>query len=644
MKRPAHVPPSSACPCGSGRALAECCRTPPFAAAFGQAIAHHQQGQLDAAEPLYEFLLGQQPDNPDLLHYRGLLAYQRGQIPAALTWLEQAVTRRPQLAAYRVNYAHALKAGELLEPALEQYASAVALDPGLPAAAYGQARLLRTLGRESEAMSALGDLLARFPGFAAAWGELASLRYDAERIDDADAAYQQQLLADPGAARAYCARGAIALRFGEHASARAFYARAEALSVADSPDRLVAQTGRLFGLAYTEPDGAKILAAHQTWAASRPQLAAPPLLRQRGDQLRLGFLSGDLRAHAMRFFARALIKDGADKQLSISVFSTRENAPGDPFGAEFRQAARSWHDISRQTDEQAAVAIKQQGVDVLIDLCGLSAGNRLGLLERRPAPRQGNMLGYMTSTGMPALDFRLSDRRAVPESRAGWFSEDLVYLPDSQWCYVPDPSTPEVSPLPAARHRHLTLGAFHNAAKLGAPVLDLYVKALQTLPTARLQLVIWGERPQVRLRDFFAAAGVGGRVDFLPPRPYADYLKYYSQIDIALDSFPYAGGTVSCESLWMGVPVLSLAHDSPAGRGGASILGAAGMPEWVADSPQAWLDILARQAADPLALAERRATLRAELARSPLMDVDSYRRGFAAAICQYLDRPPGASS
>lgn len=640
MSRPR--PRQSACPCGSGRPLADCCRGPDFAARFGQAISFHQGGQLDRVGPLYDALLNEQPDHPDLLHYRGLLAYQRGELAAALDWLAQAVARRPQAAAFRVNFGHALKAAQRPLDALAQYETALGLEPQLLAASYGRARQLRALGRGAEALAELDGLLRRQPGFAAGWGELAALLQELEQIDQAEAAYRRQLDLDPQQAGAWCALAEIALRFGEHAAALALYGRAEQVSAPASEARLVAETGRLFCLAYTEADGAKILAAHRAWADQRPLPAAPPLIRHRHDRLQLAFLSGDWRGHAMRFFARPLLKNYDRRRFSVSVYSTLADPAGDQFTTEFRAAAEHWVDLAGQSDQAAAAAMQQRGIDVLIDLSGFTAGNRLGLLERRPAAVQGHMLGYMTTSGMPAIDFRLSDRTAVPESAAAWFSEKLLWLPDSQWCYVPDADPPALTGLPARVSRSLTLGAFHNAAKLNPEVLALYARALQQLPSARLRLVIWGQRPQQRLAAFFAAAGVGDRVEFLPPRPYRDYLAYYHELDLSLDTFPYAGGTVSCESLWMGVPVLSLAHPSPAGRGGASILSAAGLGDWVADSAEDWLARLQRLTGEPAGLAEVRAGLRQRLLKSALMDVDRYMRGFESVLSDYFSSAAGA--
>lgn len=641
MSRRSVLPKHIGCPCGSGRKLTDCCRTPDFARAFAQAITLHQRGDFDAVLPRYEALQQAQPDNPDLLHYRGLLAHQTGNSTLAIELLGSAVALRPAAAAFRVNFAHALKAGDRLPEALEQYVRAQALDPGLIAASHGHARLLRTLGRHAEALLVLNDLLLRAPGFAAAWGELADLLYELERIDEAWSAYQQQLRVAPENAGAHCLLAAIALRFGEHAEALNHYGRAAQLAPAGTPDRLLAETGRLFSLVYSEPDGARILAEHQAWAASRPKLAAPPLIARRGDRLQLAFLSGDLRAHAMRFFARPLLKNHDRRRFSVTVYSTKPEPPGDPFTSEFRGAVDGWHEIAGQSDEQAAAAMQTRGVDVLIDLCGLTAGNRMGLLERHPAGVQGTMLGYMSTCGLPAVDFRISDRTAVPESCAGWFSEELLWLPDSQWCYAPDENLPAVGELPAPGRGEVMLGAFHNAAKLNPAVLSLYARALQSFPNTRLRLLIWGDRPMQRLAAFFAAAGVGGRVEFLPPQPYVDGLAYYREIDISLDTFPCAGGTTSCESLWMGVPVLSLAYPSPAGRAGASILKAAGLGDWIAESEADWLAKLGGKISELAALAENRRSMRDRLVKSPLMDAEKYMRNFETAISEYFDRSTG---
>jgi predicted O-linked N-acetylglucosamine transferase (SPINDLY family) len=610
------------CPCGSGRPLPQCCGGAELARQMANAVTAHQANRIDAAFAGYCAILEIHPRHADALHYSGLIAFQRGDLEQARTRIVQAIALRPDVAAYHANLGNVLK--RLGDPgaAQESFARSLALDPVQPAIHYNYGLLLLDLGRSKEAVDAFRLALKRRPDWPLAWLELGSALLAEEAIDAAAAAFANALKLDPRLASAHLRLGTPLMRFGDIAGAILGFEKAEEMD----PDDEAPCAARLFALGLsTEHDGAAILAEHQRWQRrfgdSIPRM--PSIVRVRGDRLRIAYLSGDLRRHPMRFFVRPMLRHHDRRHVVVTTYATASHTD-DGFTHELRPLADEWVDCRGMSPAVLAQRIAGDGIDVLVDLAGHTEGGRMLALAAHPARFQCTMLGYMSTTGARSIDARIADAVAIPPDAETWFSEKILRLPHSQWCYVPDAMTPPVNELPASRNRYLTYGSFHSVAKINARVLALWVELLRSQPTARLLLVAWGEAAKRHLRAPFERAGLGSRLMVVDTLPYDRYLELYHRIDVSLDVFPYAGGTVNCESLWMGVPVMTLAHDSPAGRGGASIMSAAGMPEWVAQNESEWLDRVAELVADLGALAAVRLELRGRLRTSPLMDAPRY--------------------
>ncbi len=613
---------AAACPCGSGRQLLQCCGSAELARQMANAVGDHQANRLDAAFAGYCAILESHPEHADALHYSGVIAFQRGDLAQAQVRIGQAIALRPDVAAYHANLGNALKRLGDLGAAQESFARSLALDPGQPAIHYNYGLLLLDLGRSKEAVDSFRLALKRRPDWPLAWQELGSALLAEESIDAAAAAFTHALKLDPRLASAHLRLGTPLMRSGDIAGAIRGFRKAEEIN----PDDEAPCSSRLFALGLSiEHDGAAILAEHLDWQRrfgdSIPRL--PAIVRSRGDRLRIAYLSGDLRRHPIRFFVRPMLRDHDRRHVVVTAYATPSH-PDDDFTHELRPLADNWVDCRGMTPAALAQRIAGDGIDVLVDLSGHTEGGRMLALAAHPARFQCTMLGYMSTTGARSIDARIADAVAIPPDAEAWFSEKILRLPNSQWCYVPDAVTPPVSELPASRDGYLTYGSFHSVAKVNLRVLALWVELLRSQPTARLLLVAWGEAAKRHLRAPFERAGVGSRVMVVDTQPYDRYLELYHRIDVSLDVFPYAGGTVNCESLWMGVPVMTLAHDSPAGRGGASIMSAAGMPEWVARNESEWLDRVAELVADLGALAAVRRELRGRLRSSPLMDAPRY--------------------
>lgn len=587
------------------------------------AVADHRQQRLDAAAAGYAAILAEAPDHADALHYLGVIHFQRDAFSEAATTIRHAIELRPEVAAYHANLGNALKRLERPADALDAYAQSLKLDPRQAAIHFNYGLLLAALGRTADALAALRRAVQHSPDWPQAWLELGNLLYAEEAIDAAADALRNALKLDPRLTAAHLKLGTLLLRLGDVAGALRSFERAQQLDPADE----AACASRLFALGLSSAhDGAQILAEHRQWQHRFADGVAPIALpaRARGDRLRIGYLSSDLRRHAMRFFVRPILQHHDRRRVAVTAYASHHPLQADAVTEEFRPQVEQWVDCHALDDAALARRIADDGIDVLIDLGGHTAGSRLRALTAHPARFQCTMLGYMTTTGARGIDARIADAIAIPPEAEDWFSERILRLPHSQWCYAPDAATPPPSGLPALHNGYVTYGAFHNAAKLNDRVLALWVRMLRDQPTARLILVAWGATAQRRLREPFDRAGLGDRVSILDPLPHDRYLELYARIDISLDVFPYAGGTVNCESLWMGVPVLTLAHHSPAGRGGASILRALQMPQWIARSEDEWIARAAALGTDPGALQATRSGLRERMRHSPLMDAAHY--------------------
>jgi len=342
--------------------------------------------------------------------------------------------------------------------------------------------------------------------------------------------------------------------------------------------------------------------------------------------LRIGYVSPDFRDHVVGRNLIPLFRRHDRRNFEIFCYSgfARE----DPLTGEFRRYARQWRSTVGVGDEALAGMVRQDRVDILVDLTQHLAGNRLPMFARKPAPVQVSFAGYPESTGLEAIEHRISDRYLEPDAEDEESGKrEKIHWIDSFWCYDPCGVEVEVNPLPASESETVTFGSLGNFAKVNEPVLKLWARVLGTVKDSRL--LIWSPAGSHRERalEVLAREGVDTRrVEFVEFRPRREYLKLYHRLDIVLDSFPYNGHTTSLDALWMGVPVVSLAGDTPVSRAGLSQLTNLGLPELAARSETEYVDIAKGLAKDLPRLAELRSTLRDRMRASVLMDAPRFAR------------------
>jgi predicted O-linked N-acetylglucosamine transferase (SPINDLY family) len=388
-------------------------------------------------------------------------------------------------------------------------------------------------------------------------------------------------------------------------------------------------------LCYDEAvDAPAMIAAHRRWAARHaPERTAPAFGDYAdsyggGGPLRIGYVSPDFRAHSVAYFLDSVFRRHDQDRVTLYCYS--DTAMPDAVTARLRGSTAHWHDAYAMSDAALAQRIRADRIQVLVDLAGHTANNRLAVFAQRPAPVQVTWLGYGATTGLPQIDYRLTDARIDPPGTAdAWWTEALYRLPGGSMCYAP----PADCPLPdAAEPGPVTFGSFNNLSKINPAVVALWARVLNAVEGARLLLKarqLADPATGERLRRQFESHGVAAaRIEFAArTESYHDHMACYGRVDVALDSFPYNGATTTCEALWMGTPVVSLAGGRSVARYGLSLLHAANCAEWAAHGPDEFVAIATGLAGSRPA----RAALRARIAKSTLTDARAVAAGLEDA-------------
>ncbi|MBI4700223.1 MAG: tetratricopeptide repeat protein [Deltaproteobacteria bacterium] len=499
-----------------------------------------------------------------------------------------------------------LLAAGRLEQALSCLEQAAALAPEHPGSHQALGVVLARLGRFCAAAESFRRAVSLAPANAEAWNNLAAACHDQ----------------------------------GLHEEGR----RASEQALALAPDSLPARANFLF-YANTDPSlaPADLFERHRSWGRRLEQLVAPDRLphgppAEPERMLRIGYLSPDLRGHSVAFFIMPLLLHHDRRRFEIVGYF--DHAAADAITAQIRPRCDLFREVAHLGDAALSQLIRQDDVDILVDLAGYSSGGRMGVLARRPAPVQVSYLGYLNTTGLSTVDARITDALADPPGRTeGLHTERLLRPFPSFLCYMPPSAAPQVAEAPSLREGRPTFGSFNHLRKLSEAAVRLFAAVLRQEPGARLLLKCCslGEPAcSSRVRSWFAAEGIeGDRLELRGPQAaLGEHLASYALVDVALDSFPYHGTTTTCEALWMGVPVVTLAGNSHRSRVGASVLGNVGLGQLVAENEQGFVERAVEVARDVAWRAELRAGLREGMACSPLMDGAGHARALCDAYVQ----------
>lgn len=370
------------------------------------------------------------------------------------------------------------------------------------------------------------------------------------------------------------------------------------------------------------------MSARAGTACTRWTVEQPP------QRLRVGFVSGDLCEHPVGYFLEGILPALDRQRLELIAYPTcdRNGVLTDQLKSSFER----WQPLWALSDEAAVEQIRADGIHVLIDLSGHTAYNRLAVFARRPAPVQVSWPGYFATTGVAQIDWFIADRVTVPESHQAYFTEQIHYLPETRLCFTPPVDAPAVAPLPALTSGQLTFGCFQNLSKVNRQVLQHWAHIMAALPHSRLRMQVKDFADESARQHMFArlqAVGIAAdRVSLHAGTGRRDYLAAHAEVDLILDTFPYTGGTTTCEALWMGVPTLTLCGNTLIARQGASMMRAAGLDDWVVDELESYVSRALAFAADVNALADLRAGMRQRLLRTALFDTPRFARQLEQAL------------
>jgi protein O-GlcNAc transferase len=621
------------------------------------AMQHHQAGRLGEAENIYRQILSGHPDHFDALHLLGTLAIQAGRPDEAVELIGRAIRLNPNfaethanlgsalaktgkfeeaIAAFRegvrlssgvaemhVNLARALNSNRRIDEAITSYRHAVRLKPGIAGTHHSLAQAFASVGRFDEAIAAFAEAIRLKPDNFEAYYDLANVCKDTGRFDEAVAFYREAIRLKPDLAEAHGNLGSVLKNIGQFDEAIACFRQSLRLK----PDYDISHSALVFALNHQpDRDPGEILSEHVKWSDQHARPLMAEIIPHSNDRspdrrLRIGYVSGDFRRHSVANFFLPLLEHH-DKQI-VEVFCYANVQHPDDMSERMKVACDAWCDIFGLADDAVAKKIRSDEIDILVDLSGHTAGNRLRVFARKPAPIQVTYLGYANTTGMTAIDYRLTDALADPPGMTDHLNaEKLWRLPGCAWCYHPPEGAPDIQ---LRGDGPITFGCFNAFAKINPGLTAIWAELLKRVPGSRLLLKSAGAgvaSARQRLIGQFTEHGIAAeRIEMLghiaDPRRH---LELYGRVDVALDTYPYHGTTTTCEAMWMGVPVVTLAGRTHVSRVGVSLLSCIGLPDLIANTPEEYLSIASDLAMNSERLQTLRAGLRNKIKSSPLVD------------------------
>ncbi len=591
------------------------------------------QGKLDEAVDCYRRALELKPDFVEAHNNLGYALRDQGKLDEAVAYCRRALELKPDFVEAHNNLGNAFQDQGKLDEAVACYRRALELKPDYVDAHLNLGSALNDQRKLDEAVACCRQALELKPDSVAAHLNLGNVFKDQGKLDEAVDCYRRALELKPDLVVAHNNLGNAFKDQGKLDEAVAGYRRALELK----PDYVEAHSNLVYILLFCPGyDAQTLYEEHRRW---NQQHAEPlrkltqPHSNDRSPQrrLRIGYLSPDFRAHPVGRFLLPLLESHDHESFEIFCYAA-VNVP-DAMTDRCRAHTDVWRDLLGVPDEQVAAIIRQDRVDILVDLTMHMSKNRLLVFARKPAPIQVTYLAYCGTTGLSTMDYRLTDPYLDPPGQdERFYSEQSVRLPETYWCYQPLIQAPPVNACPALEAGHVRFGSMNNFCKVTSPTLAAWARLLQEVPQSTLLLHAHAGSHRDRVRGFLAQQGISAeRVVFVGFQPIEGYLGVYRQIDVALDPFPYGGGTTTCDALWMGVPVVSLVGQTAVGRGGLSILSNLGLTDLVAHDSEQYVRIAVALANDLPRRSELRATLRDRMQASPLMNAPRFARNVEAA-------------
>lgn len=635
---------------------------------FNSAVSYHRDGDLVKAEELYNKILLAYPAHVDTLVNLAAIVYNRDP-QSALDLLRKARSVAPDSVSVHFNLGNLLQRHNYRQKAINEFREVIRLNPNYHEAYFRLGMLFSELGKLEDSIfcykkafeikpddvrvvNNLTDIYNRLkkfdeaeemarktleltPNLAEAHGNLGNVYKNQGNYEKAEFHFKEALKSHPEDSKILYHLGATLL-FSNRAQEAASHLKK---SMEQDPTFHHAHSSYVYALNYfEEPTKQEIFEAHCDWGKQQSKGVQDNtwswIDRNPDKKIRVGFVSPDFRAHVVALFIQQLFSHYDKKQFEFYGYAEVANPDG--FTSKFMGQLDGWRTTIGLTDEMVYETIKKDKIDILVDLAGHSAGNRLVAFSMKPAPVQVSYLGYINTTGLNTIDYRFADEWVNPEESQQFYSEKLYRLPNSFTCYEPIHPCPEVTETPALKNGYITFGCFNNTNKLTPKVIELWCGILKAVPDSGLLLKsshLADEDTCKRFLNLFSEYGISkDRVQLEGPSEIYDYMAAYSKIDIALDPFPHNGGTTSHDALWMGVPMISLEGDRYVSRFGVTILNNLGYPDWIAKDEEEYIEIAKNISSNIDQLNDIRLNLRQKMASSPLCDGKAFAGHFGNAI------------
>lgn len=568
----------------------------------------------------------------------GNTLFDTGDTQGALAAYAEALVHDSECAAAHFNMGNVYLRSGQREAALVAYSKAIEVKPDFVDAEVALGGVMDDLLKFADAVDCYRRALEIRPGYAEVHSNLGNTLRKLGFFELALASYRQALTLKPDYADGHINLGNALKDLGRLDEAKESYR----LALQFNPDSVEAYSNLLFAQNYrAEKTASALMSEARCYGALAARQArrytAWVNTRDPDRCLHVGLVSGDLRAHPVSYFLESVLgalADGASGSMKLYAYSS--HFVTDEITERIQARCHRWRSVVGLSDETLSHLIRDDGIDILIDLSGHTAHNRLPLFAWKPAPVQVSWLGYFATTGVAAIDYLIADQWTLPESEEVNFTERIWRLPDTRLCFTPPDVNLEASRLPALHNGYLTFACFNNLTKINNAVVVLWARILAAVPNSRLFL----KSPQLKesstrqsVVELFAAHDIDAErliLEGLSCR--SDYLATYQRVDMALDPFPYTGGTTTAESLWMGVPVVTLEGRRFVSRQGVGLLMNAGLPDWIATDSEDYVARAVSHASNLQSLAELRQGLRQQVLASPVFDALRFARHFEAGM------------
>ena len=624
------------------------------------AVKRHTDGQFHEAEALYRKILEVQPNHADALHLYGVLAGQHGNFELSINLIERAIAIAPNMASFYSNLGNAymgagratdaansyktaskLESNEIdtliqmghslcknnqLQEAIPVYTRIIELNQNIPEAHVCLGSIYLALSKFDMAIEKFYSALKLKPDSFEALNNLGIVYRHIGKMKEAIEVFNRAIHLRPDSVDVYYNFATLLLDYGDLDQALAAYKKT--LSI--NENHIEVHSNLIFALHYhPDFDSETILRECVSWAKKfeYPLLCKNPTLtydKSPNKKLKIGFVSPDLRDHPVGRFLLPLFLHHDNQKYDIFCYSNKNTT--DPVALKLQNNAYRWQNIEQLTDQDAADLIRGDQIDILVDLSLHTAYNRLPLFAHKPAPVQITWLGYPGTTGMSSIDYRITDRYLDPEENNQFYSEKSIYI-TNYWCYTPPKFDEQldINELPAFKSGLVTFGCLNNSRKISKATIQCWIRLLKEIANSQLLVYInEGDHRDNFISEFTSNGINASRIQIIGKQSYQRYFEEYQKIDIALDPFPWAGGTTTCDALWMGVPTITLRGKTAVGRGGASILSNVGLFDFIANSQDEYINIAKKLCSDLDTLASIRSGLREKMQKSPLMDAKQF--------------------